>query len=392
MRKNIIVAAASLAFLPVVSFAAAPTLTEVLDASGVSLTGHASGSWAYNHVTANGGGGSLTTNQFTFDQAQLTISKLPAEGFGASVDIYAGQDVAGGTYNYVDPFAPIASVPQNILPTGFYNKYSVLGGAGGSEVVLHQAFVQYASGGLTVIGGKFATLAGYEVAADGSNNNATRSILFSQQAFTLTGVRVGYKVSDMATLYVGLSNSVTAPIVPLLGLPAPLPNTYDFDPQKTVEVGVALAPIKGLAINVTDYRGTEVSAANGPGTAKNNLLDAVVSYSIGDLSFAYNGDYNTSKTAGSNAKFLGHALYANYQITSKVRAGVRGELTNAWDSVVGGPKVKRNEVTLTGDYAAAKNFNLISDVRYASVQNDGALFIGPDAHQTSFVLKAVYKF
>ncbi len=393
MRKNIIVAMASLAFLPAVSFAAAPTLSEVLDASGISITGHASGSWAYNHVSGDGtGGGDFTTNQFTFDQAELQISKLPAEGFGALVDVYAGQDVSGGTYNYVDTLATVASLPQNILPTGYYNKYSVLGGAGGSEINLHQAYVQYATGGLTVIGGKFATLAGYEVASDALNTNATRSILFSQQAFTLTGVRVGYKFNDMVTAYAGLSNSATSPVFPLLGAPTPLPNTYDVDPQKTVELGVALAPIKGLAVNLTDYRGTEFSSSGGTGSAKNNLFDAVISYSIGNLSVAYNGDYNTSKVGSSKGKFLGHALYANYQITPKIRAGVRGELTSAWDSSVPGSKAKRNEVTLTGDYSAAKNFDLVSDVRYAGVQNDSSAFFGSDAHQISYVLKAVYKF
>ncbi len=388
MRKNIIVAMASLAFLPAVSFAAAPTLSEVLDASGISIGGHASGSWAYNHISENGsGGGSLTTNQFTFDQAELTISKLPAEGFGALVDVFAGQDVAGGTYNYPDPLLG-ASLPQNILPTGSFNRYSLYGGTGASEINLHQAYVQYATGGLTVIGGKFATLAGYEVASDALNTNATRSILYSQQAFTLTGVRAGYKFNDMVTVYAGLSNSVTAPVI---SPPLSLPITTDLDPHKTIELGVALAPVKGLGVNVTDYRGTEGGRL--VPSSKVNFLDAVVSYTIGNLSVAYNGDYNTSKRSDgtSNAKFVGHALYANYQITPKIRAGVRGELTNAWDSVAGGPKAKRNEVTLTGDYSATKNFDLVSDLRYAGIQNDGSA-ITSDAHQSTFVLKAIYKF
>src|SRR3569833_4215926 len=129
MRKNIIVAMASLAFLPAVSFAAAPTLSDVLDASGISITGHASGSFAYNHISGDGvGGGSASNNQFTFDQAELTISKLPAEGFGALVDVYAGQDVSGGTYNYTDIVSSAlaggalgggsVNGHQTILPTG----------------------------------------------------------------------------------------------------------------------------------------------------------------------------------------------------------------------------------------------------------------------------------
>lgn len=408
MRKNIISVVAAMAVMPAVSFAAAPTLSDVLDASGISITGHASGSWAYNHIgfDNSSGGGSASVNQFTFDQAELTVSKLPTEGFGALVDVYAGQDVSGGTYNYTDIVTSLISSPsgigiggpQNILPTSSFNHFGAAAGAGTSEFNLHQAYVQYATGGLTVIGGKFATLAGFEVASDALNTNATRSILFSQQAFTLTGVRAGYKFNNLVTAYAGLSNAVVPPALPFIIPGLTLPNTVDYNPQKTVELGVALAPIKNLTVSLTDYRGTEgVRVLGGGGIdLKTNLLDAVVAYTIGDLSLAYNFDYNTSKNSdgSSNAKFLGHALYANYQITPKVRAGVRGELTSAWDSVVGGPKIKRNEVTLTGVYSASKSFDLISDVRYAGVQNDTVLGGGTpvNAHQLGYVLKAVYKF
>jgi len=404
MRKNIISVMAAVAFMPAVSFAAAPTLSDVLDASGISVTGHASGSFAYNHISGNGsGGGSASANQFTFDQAELTVSKLPTEGFGALVDVYAGQDVSGGTYNYTDIVSSLLTnlggggvVPQNILPTGSFNHFGPAAGAGTSEINLHQAYVQYASGGLTVIGGKFATLAGYEVASDALNTNATRSINFAAQAFTLTGVRAGYKFNDMVTAYAGLSNAVVAPALPFL-VPGgiPLVNTVDYNPQKTIEVGVALAPVKGLTVNVTDYRGTEGIRTFGGGgiDLKVNLLDAVVAYTLGDLSLAYNFDYNTAKNTdgSSNAKFLGHALYANYQITPKIRAGVRGELTSTWDSEVASSKTKRNAVTLTGDYSASKNFDLVSDVRYAGVQTDPGLG-GFGAHQITYVMKAVYKF
>lgn len=352
MRKNIIVAMASLAFLPAVSFAAAPTLSDVLDASGISVTGHASGSYGYSHLSEDGdGGASTSTNQFTFDQAELTVSKLPTEGFGALVDVFAGQDVAGGTYNYG---------ATSIYPTGAFNFY----GDTGNSINLHQAYVQYASGGLTVLAGKFATLAGYEVASDAVNFGATRSILFAVQPFTLTGVRAGYKFNDMITAYAGLSNSAGG-------------STTDTDPQKTVELGLALAPIKGLTVNLTDYRGTD------GGSSKNNTFDAVVAYTLGDLTLAYNGDYITSKDGGTD-KFLGHALYVNYQLSKTLRAGVRGEIVRAWSDA--GLDGKGKEVTLTGGYSASKNVDLISDVRYGQLQAGGG------AHETDFVVKAVYKF
>jgi hypothetical protein len=351
MRKNIMFAMASLAILPAVGHAAAPTLSEVLDASGITATGHATGSFAYARVSPPSPASTVTANTFGFDQAELLVSKLPTEGFGALVDVYAGQDVKGGNYNYA----------------GGFNTFS----SGSSEFNLHQAFVQYATGGLTVIGGKFATLAGYEVASDALNTNATRSILFGAQPFTLTGVRAGYKFSDLITVYAGLSNSAAG-------------STIDGNKQKTTELGVALAPVTGLTVSVTDYIGNEGGTGN-----KTNLLDTVVAYTLGDLSLGLNGDYNTFKESGiTDAKFSGVALYANYQIVPKFRAGLRGEYAKAKDDVPG-TDVKLSEVTFTGDYSASKSFDLVSDLRFLSAKDEVA---NAKTNTTTFVVKAIYKF
>ena len=353
MRKNVLFAAASLAVLPVVSNAAAPTLGEVLDASGISATGHASASYAYQNFKPSGGTSSAT-NTFGFDQAELLVSKLPAEGFGAAVDVFAGKDVVGGNYNY---------------GAGF-NTFG-----GGGEFNLHQAYVQYATGGLTVIGGKFATLAGSEVASDVLNSNATRSILFGQQPFTLTGVRAGYKFSDLITVYGGLSNSAGGAVT-------------DGNDQKTVELGVALAPVTGLTINVTDYIGNEGGTGN-----KTNLLDLVVGYTLGDLSLGLNADYNTMKESAItvDTKFSGVALYANYNILPTFRAGLRGEVTQAKDDTAG-TKGKANEITLTGDYIASKSFDLVGDLRFGKGIPAAVTNAGDSDKSTTFVLKAIYKF
>ena len=360
MRKNIIVAMASLAFLPAVSFAAAPTLGEVLDASGITATGHATGSYAYGHEQ-----GGDSKNTFGFDQAELLVSKLPAEGFGAAVDVFAGQDVVGNNYNYGSGF----------------NKFG-----GGGEFNLHQAYVQYATGGLTVIAGKFATLAGAEVASDVLNSNATRSILYGQQPFTLTGVRAGYKFSDLVTVYAGLSNSAGGA-------------TIDGNDQKTVELGVALAPVTGLTVNLTDYIGNESGSGSGN---KTNLADLVVGYTLGNLSLGLNADYNTSKDSGTDGTvFSGAALYANYQIVPSFRAGIRGEITQAKNKDFD-TKGKANEITLTGDYSAAKNFDIVGDVRFNkgiggytgfdSSLTPPAAADYDDSKSTVVAIKAIYKF
>lgn len=350
MHKNIVVAMASLAFFPAASFAATPTLAEVLDASGISVTGHASGSYLYAHRD-----GGDSQNTFTFNQAALQVSKLPAEGFGGLVDVYGGQDVVGGTFNF---------------PTGFNG----FGGAN-SDFNLHQAYVQYATGGLTVIAGKFATLAGAEVASDAANASGIRSILFTMQPFTHTGVRAAYKFNDMFTAYAGVNNSAYgATTLDLL-------NATSHD-QKTVEMGMALAPIKNLTINVTDYLGTEE-------IGRTNLLDFVTTYTMGDLSLGLNGDYFTAKTGGVKQSLTGAALYAGYKVNSSFRTAVRGEIVETRDSPLT-DKNRVTEVTLTGAYAVGKNFELIGDV--VRVWNNQVTPDAPTVKGSVAQLKAVYKF
>ena len=353
MKMKTIAAAASLMALPALSFAAAPTLGDVLGASGITASGHASAGFFYQKTTPPSPAPKVTANSFTFDQAELMFAKTPADGFGATVDIFAGQDVAGGGA----PFAPA------------FNKF----GAGG-EVNLHQAFVQYSSGGLTVVGGKFATLAGSEVASDAANVNATRSLLFGFQPLTLTGVRAGYKFGDMITAYAGLSNAVGGA-------------TVDFNKQKTTELGVALTPATGVTVALTDYIGNELPG----GGQKTNLLDLVAGFTAGPLSLGLNADYQTVKTnAVTNQKNSGVALYANFQVVPAFRAGVRAEATTAKDTVpVPNTKFKANEFTLTGDYTAASNFDVLGDLRFDQMKND---VTGAKTKLTTFLVKGIYKF
>ncbi|HVT35996.1 MAG TPA: outer membrane beta-barrel protein [Nevskiaceae bacterium] len=360
-KLKTVVAAAGLMALPALSQAAAPTLSDVLDASSISVTGHATGSYAYQKVNPPAPAASSAVNSFGFDQAELMVSKLPASGFGAAVDVFAGQDVTGGSINY-------GGLPGGAPTVAAFNKF----GAGG-EINLHQAYVQYATGALTVIGGKYATLAGSEVASDVLNSNATRSILFDNQPFTLTGVRAGYKFSDMITGYLGFANSAGGA-------------TADFNDQKTTEIGVALAPLTGLTVNVTDYIGNEGAAGSGN---KTNLLDLVVGYTAGDLNVGLNADRNTSHgPAAVDLTFTGVALYANYQVMPSFRAGRRGEITTTKDDVAA-TKTKQDEVTLTGDYSGGKNFDLVTDLRYDALKFEPS---GSTAHAVTFLTKAIFKF
>ena len=118
-------------------------------------------------------------DSFQFDQAAFTVGYQPKEGFGALVDVAAGEDMK------------ILNASEGSNPNTF-------------DVV--QGFVQYAKGPLTVIGGKFVTLAGAEVIAPTGNSNFSRSFLFYAEPLTPTGFRATYAASDTFSLIVGVNN------------------------------------------------------------------------------------------------------------------------------------------------------------------------------------------
>lgn len=177
--------------------------------------GYLSASYSTNFNDGNQLGGRTfdgTTDSFAFNQAALTVSKLPTEGFGALVNVIAGNDatVINGSY-----------------------------GDGDSKFNLTQAYVQYAVGGLTVIGGRYVTLSGFEVINETATPHIAHGYLFQNaEPLVHTGLRASYKFNDTITAYLGLNNSA-------IGGAA-----TDNNKLKTIESGVALTPIKPLSIGL----------------------------------------------------------------------------------------------------------------------------------------------
>ena len=166
---------------------AAPTLSSVLDASGVSLSGDID--FSYSKLSGTGAFTSGTNdrvfdyahNSFGLQAIDVTVSKLPAEGYGGLVDLTMGKDASA-----------IAS--SGLGPTN-------------QSFDITQAYVQYASGATTVIAGKFVTMSGAEVIKTTGDTNFSRSILFGYAIpFSHTGVRATYKISDAVSLVGGVNN------------------------------------------------------------------------------------------------------------------------------------------------------------------------------------------
>ena len=353
-----------------------PTLSSILDASGISVTGDLD--FSYSALSGKGQFQGTTTNDRVFDYAHnsftlqamdLTIAKQPAEGFGGLVDLTLGKDAST-----IASYGTLTSASQT---------YDIT-----------QAYGQYAAGALTLIAGKFNSLAGQEVIKTTGNTNFSRSILFGYAVpFTHTGARATYKVSDAVSLIGGVNNGWDL--------------ATDTNSSKTVELAVALNPAKSFALTAQDYYGVEqVSGSSAPVSSqqgKRNLLDLVATFTASDsLNFVLNYDNGSQENAmlanGSTgtAKWDGLAGYANYQINDLWRLSARAEVFNDTDgyrtNFSGGQKWK--EATLTVGYAPNKNVELRGEIRRDT--SDQASFAYNDGiarkDQSSLGLEAIYKF
>ena len=343
----------------------APTLSAILDASGISVTGDLD--FSYSALSGKGQFTSGTNdrvfdfahNSFTLQAMDLTVAKQPAEGYGGVAELTLGKDAS--------TIASYGTAATN-------QTYDIT-----------QAFGQYATGAWTVIAGKFASLAGQEVIKTSGNTNFSRSILFGYAVpFTHTGARATYKVSDAVSLIGGVNNGWDL--------------ATDTNSSKTVELAVALNPAKSFALTAQVYSGAEqVAGTPGGAQGRRNLLDLVATFTVSDsLNFVLNYDNGSqaNAVAAGSAKWNGLAAYANYQINDLWRVSARAEVFNDTDGYKTGVVQKWNEATLTVGYAPNKNVELRGEVRHdtsdkaAFAYNDGIARKG----QSSLGLEAIYKF
>jgi len=349
-----------------------PALDDVLEAWGLTLNGYLDVS--YSHLSTTGAFTSAVASRvfdarrdsFSVHQAAFTLAKQPKEGFGALVNLIAGEDA-----DVIHAFGTAGTT--NFDPT--------------------QAFVQYATGPVTVIGGKYVTLAGAEVINPTQDTNFSRSILFGYAIpFTHTGVRGTYAVNDKLSLILGLNNGWD--------------QLKDANSSKTVEVGASLAPLKNLAITAQGYFGREPVTAPFPNPQQGlrSLVDMLVTYAATDkLTLILNPDWGAQKnatgftTTGNNtAKWYGVAAYGVYQFTDQWRGTLRGEYFNDKDGYRTGVKQAWKEVTLTLAYLPTKNIELRGELRLDRSNAPGGAFVKTDGNtsnnQGSVAVEALFKF
>jgi len=349
MKKLLIASAVSAAFAaPTVALAQAaraPTLSQVLDASGISMSGYLDVGYTRADKNIEGGVGGNPArpprvfdnqnNSFDLHQFGLSVSKLPRQGFGGLVNVTAGSDAQ-----------VIHSFPEGT-------------GAGTSLFDVTQAYAQYASRELTLIAGKYATLHGTEVIWSPSNTNVSRSILFGAIPFTHTGVRATWALSDTVSLIAGVNNGWD--------------QLTDRNRDKTVELGATLNPIRPLNISISAYSGKEPA---GTGNGTRTSINAVGSYninralSVGAELLNVSQDIPVGGGATTSQKYTGLAGYGSYMFTPKLRGVARVEQFDDKDGFhFGIAGTKYRELTATGAYLASDSFEARAELRQDKATN-----------------------
>ncbi len=339
---------------------AVPTLTQIFDASGVTLNGYID--TAYSHANkdieagASGRVFDAQNNSFVLHQVGLTVAKQPKEGFGGLVNITAGKDA------------------------------EVINGADGTSTStfnLTQAFAQYATGGLTVIAGKYTTLQGTEVIASPSDVNFSRSLLFFGEPVTHTGLRGTYAFNDKVSLIAGVNNGI-------------LSSAKDTNKGKTLEVGAILTPIKPLSITISDLNGKEDIAPGSSDTR--NSFNVVASYTVIDP-LTLGAEYlrvSQKELGAPSQKYSGVAGYVTYSITPKWRAALRAEWVKDEDGLfLGTPDNKFKEGTVTLSYLPTDSFEVRGEVRNDHSDKDFYLDSSSGVltrSLTTYALEGIYKF
>jgi predicted porin len=353
---------------------------------------HLSGSGAFNTTPAGPGvtvGGpdrvfDYKRNALNLHQAAFTLAKQPKEGFGGLLNVTLGKDA--------DVIAAYNTNPSNGNGCNLATGQAATGGCKKDGWDITQAFVQYATGPLTIIGGKFVTSAGAEVINSPSNSNYSRSILFGYAIpFTHTGTRVSYAATDTLTFIGGLNQGWDA--------------LKDTNSAKTAELGVTFTPNKEFSLAAMGHFGKErIGGLVGTGPeGSRNLIDLVATYNATDqLTLILNYDYatqdNTATAAANGAsksKWAGLAGYVNYQFTEQWRMSFRAEYFDDSDGYRTGVVQKWKEATLTLGYSPLKNLDLRAEIR--ADRSNVRAFVDPNGttasnNQNSFGLQAIFKF
>ena len=307
-----------------------PTLSQVLDNSGIFAAGYVSAGYTGSFNKGQKLSDRVfdsNANTFELNQAALILAHTPAEGFGGKAVVVAGSDAK--------------------VLNAFY-------GSGSSDLALFIAYAQYATGPLIVIAGRFPALSGEELALEPLNTNISRSLVLAlAQPVPLTGIRANYAVNEDLTATISVTNSDS------FGSAA----AVDDNKNKAIEAGGAWTPSKAFKLAVYNYYSKESNANGG----KNDIVDLVTSWqATRQLQLALNADYKRvfdTTSAGPSSFTMGVDGYVNYQFDPKWSTSLRMEALQIKNQAAGS-STQLQEATLTGRYSATHSLRLLAEVRF----------------------------
>jgi len=356
-----------------------PTLAQVLDASGVNMSGFidTSAIWNSNKTTNFISGTSSRAydngvDSFNVQMLELALSKTPTEGFGGALVLNAGPD---------------ANVDHSYPMTNSSSYFDI-----------QQAYVSYTNGGLTVEAGKFATLIGAEVIESPDNWNFSRSWGFELGPYTHTGVRASYALSDKSSVTVGVNNGWD--ILDSSGTAA-----------KSGEAQITFKPTDSSYLSVQATAGHEVANGLSPGAAgavygTRSIIDTVDSWDINStvsvmVDAAYGEQKHASSLAAGAPATLGTVKwwyvipYVNYHINDKWRVALRYQYFDDKDGFRTGVAQKLKAGTVTLAYAPDASSEVRAEYRYdksnvKAFQNTRGNQLAKD-NQSQAALEFIYK-
>ena len=199
---------------------------------------------------------------------------------------------------------------------------SSLSGAG--QLFVQEAYMTYAvpSTKLSIIGGKFVTMEGFEGADTVNNPNFSEGLLFfAAEPITHTGVKANYTFNSMVNATLGVVNGWDA-LSANQGAP-------DNNTGKTIIWQVATTPTKQTSWS---FQGTYGKEQADPSHSQRLSLDTVAGYNPTDkLSLNVQGNWgeDTNFVGGTGTShWVGAGIWASYACTSKMTESVRFEVMN----------------------------------------------------------------
>jgi hypothetical protein len=301
---------------------------------------------------------------YTFNMAEISLKKEPSDRypFGFGLVLTGGEDVQ--LNHAIGIFRDEDDTPTDT-----------------EKFDLQEAYLSYripVGAGLTLKGGKFVTLLGYEVIESPNNLNFSRSFLFSFAIpLTHVGLLASYPVTDTLSVTAG----------PVLGWDV----ATDRNEAPSGLGQIAFTGVKDLATSVNFIVGPEKT-----GDQRNLrwVVDLVASYTgIPGITLGANVDVGGEEDAaadGGSATWWGIAGYAAYDWTEKLRTALRLEYFDDADGFRTGfgSSLGLFSATVTLQYKIWRG--LVGRLEYRHDEADEPVFAGGSRESQDTVAISLY--